>query len=143
MKQSDNYATPFWIRLLFENWFDPCPLNDDPEEDGLRRDWPDKTYVNPPYSNPLPWVEKSIEENKKGKSIVLLLLKFDCTTEWYARLKSANAHVLLPTERVKFNGETPPWSSALFILEKNGMDTELIRKTKELVEKKKQEVLNF
>jgi succinyl-CoA synthetase alpha subunit len=42
-------------------------LNDNPIINGLDVEWENKTYCNPPYSKPLPWINKAIEENKKGK----------------------------------------------------------------------------
>ena len=112
---TDDYNTPDWIRDMFDGYFDPCPFNPNWEIDGLKLDWKDKTFVNPPYSNPLPWVEKGIEENKKGKKIVFLL-KLDCSTKWFRYLHEAKAHIIFINERVKFNGKTPPFCCALFIL---------------------------
>lgn len=117
MTLSDNYRTPKWILNMFENWFDPCPFNPNPEIDGLKLHWEDKTYINPPYSNPLPWVLKAIEENKQGKQIALLL-KLDCSTRWYRELVNADAHFFFINERVKFNGKAPPWPNVLVILSK-------------------------
>ena len=117
-KESDNYKTPQWIMDMFEDWFDPCPLNPNPTIDGLNIEWKDKTYVNPPYSNPLPWVLKAIDENKQGKKIALLL-KLDCSTKWFMALQNANAHFLFINERVKFNGNVPPWCNVLVLLEVN------------------------
>jgi len=90
---NDNYATDKWIMEVFGEWFDPCPLLNDHQVDGLMRNWKDKTYCNPPYSNPLPWVEKAIEENKKGKTIVMLL-RVDTSTKWFAKLIEAKAKIL-------------------------------------------------
>jgi hypothetical protein len=115
--EKDNYPTPLWLMELFEDWYDPCPLNPNFEVDGLSLDWKDKTYVNPPYSGPLPWVLKAIEENKKGKTIALLL-KLDCSTKWYKELMNANAHIIFINERVKFNGKAPPFCNMIAILSK-------------------------
>jgi|26BtaG_2_1085354.scaffolds.fasta_scaffold03248_9 hypothetical protein len=88
---TDDYKTDKWLMNIFEGWFDPCPIN--PSFDGLKIEWQKKTFVNPPYSNPLPWVEKAIEENKKG-NVVVLLLKLDTSTKWFAKLFEANARLL-------------------------------------------------
>ena len=112
---NDNYKTPEWLMFLFKDFYDPCPLNPNPEIDGLKIEWKGKTYVNPPYSNPLPWVEKAIEENKKGKYIILLL-KLDCSTKWFRLLIEAGAHILFVNERIKFNGKAAPFPNTLFIL---------------------------
>ena len=113
---SDNYETPKWIMEMFKDWYDPCPINECFEADGLLTQWRDKTYVNPPYSDPLPWVEKAIEESKKGKLIVMLL-NVDTSTKWYAKLTEAGAHFLWFAERLRFSElKASPRPSMLVIL---------------------------
>lgn len=102
VKKGDNYKTPEWIMKIFENWFDPCPLNPNPRKNGLEIGWPDKTFVNPPYSNPLKWVEKAIYENSKGRTIAMLL-RVDTSTKWFAKLIEAKAEILWFSKRLKFN----------------------------------------
>jgi len=115
----DNYATDKWLMEIFGDWYDPCPLNPTPETDGLLLDWKDKTYVNPPYSTPLKWVEKAIEENKKGKTIVMLL-RVDTSTKWFAKLIEAKAHILWINKRLKHNtGKPANFPSMLVILNKS------------------------
>jgi len=115
---NDNYATDKRIMDLFDNWFDPCPLNSNPLVNGLKIDWKDKTYVNPPYSKPLEWIEKAIKENKKGKTIVMLL-RMDTSTKWFKKLQEANAVFLWVNGRLRFNGGKPaPFPSMLVILNK-------------------------
>lgn len=101
---TDNYGTPDWLMKVFEDWYDPCPLEDSPIHDGLRTDWKDKTYVNPPYSDPLPWVEKAIEESKKGKTIVMLL-KADTSTKLFAKLNECGARIFWMNRRMKFKDQ--------------------------------------
>lgn len=107
-KPNDSWHTDPWIMAIFEWWYDPCPYNPDFDPaihtDGLQVAWNKHTYVNPPYSNPLPWVEKAIEESKLGKTIVLLL-KHDSSTKWYARLHEAGAYFLPITGRLKHGGK--------------------------------------
>ncbi len=113
----DNHKSPSWILDLFSGWFDPCPLNDSPEIDGLSIDWKDKTYVNPPYSKPKPWIEKAILENKKGKTIAMLL-PVDTSTEWFRLLIEAKAHIMFPNERLRFSYMKTPsrWACMIIIL---------------------------
>jgi hypothetical protein len=118
----DSWATPKWLLEMFEGWFDPCPLNPNPIIDGLKIEWKDKTYVNPPYSKPLLWVKKAIEENKKGKTIVMLLTN-DLTTKYSKLLIEANAHFMFCMERLKFVNPnytkgTSRYGSMLVILQK-------------------------
>jgi hypothetical protein len=116
---NDNYATDERIMELFEDWFDPCPLNENPINDGLLIDWKDKTYCNPPYSNPLLWVTKAIDENKQGKTIVMLL-RMDTSTKWFRDLQQAGAVFLWISGRLKFGntGKNAPFPSMLVILNK-------------------------
>ena len=115
---NDNYATDNRIMDLFSNWFDPCPFNPNPTINGLNIDWKDKTYVNPPYSKPLEWVEKAIEENKKGKTIVMLL-RMDTSTRWFKLLQENGAMFLWINGRLRFNNLKPAnFPSMLVILNK-------------------------
>ena len=98
---TDSYKTPDWILKMFSGWYDPCPLNDNPEINGLETEWQDKTFVNPPYSNPMPWVEKAILESKKGKMIAMML-KHDSSTKWYAKLQEEGAQFLWFSKRLHF-----------------------------------------
>jgi len=105
-KESDLCNTPEWLKIHFNNHFDPCPQN--PLFDGLNIDWKNPSFVNPPYSEPLKWVEKAIIETKKGVNVIMLL-KVDPSTKWYKRLIENNAHFSYFNERISFihqiNGE--------------------------------------
>lgn len=114
----DSYATPKWLFDVFEGWFDPCPLNVNPNFDGLTIDWKDRTYVNPPYSKPHLWVDKAINEMKKGKLIVMLL-RADSSTKYFQKCQEFG-EVIYFGRRIKFNGKTPYFASMLVIF--NGLD---------------------
>jgi len=117
----DNYSTPDWLMEIFAGWFDPCPLDDSPKINGLEIEWKDKTYVNPPDSNPLGWVEKAIEENKKGKTIVMLL-RVDTSTKWFSKLVEANAEILWFSRRLRFkDNKGANFPSMLVILSKENL----------------------
>lgn len=73
---SDKWNTPSTLynqlNLEFKFDFDPCPKN--ATFDGLSIEWGKSNFVNPPYGRKYPlWVEKGVQEAKKGKSIVFLL----------------------------------------------------------------------
>jgi len=113
----DNYATDKWIMELFKEWFDPCPLNLNPEVDGLIIEWKNRTFINPPYSEPLKWVRKAISENRKGKFIVMLL-RMDTSTKWFRLLQENGAKFLWFNGRLKFNtGKSANFPSMLVIME--------------------------
>ena len=109
----DSYATPKWLMDIFGDYYDPCPFDFNPIFDGLNNEWRDKTYVNPPYSEPLKWVKKAVEEYKKGKLIVMLL-RADSSTEYF-RLCQEHGEVIYFGRRIKFNGKTPYFASMLVI----------------------------
>ena len=54
LEHPNSVATPQYIKDKltehFGNMFDPCPLNDNPEIDGLSIQWKDMNFINPPYS---------------------------------------------------------------------------------------------
>lgn len=72
-KATDHWATPAYIykQVKEKGYFDPCPLHS--EFNGLNISWNSPAFVNPPYSRLLVWVKKSIEENKKGVRVILLI----------------------------------------------------------------------
>lgn len=106
---SDKYETDSWIRAMFPSgiWFDPCPIDWVPTDPcGLTIRWRTRTFVNPPYSNPLPWVRKAIDCNYLDGHIVVMLLKHDSSTEWYRLLHEAGAHFILINRRLKYGTKT-------------------------------------
>jgi hypothetical protein len=66
--------------------FDPCPYPRPEGFDGLKVEWGQSSYVNPPFGSVeytddngkvkkrgvTAWVRKAIEEHKKGKTVVLV-----------------------------------------------------------------------
>lgn len=97
--EKDNWETPDWLTEHFRGHFDPCPSN--PSFNGLKVDWKSPTYINPPYSNPLPWVEKAFIEAKKGIKIVMLL-RCDPSTVWYRKLIEGKAIISFFNPRFRF-----------------------------------------
>jgi len=76
--KSDKWITPpeIYSKLNeeFKFNYDPCPIEyKDGDKDGLKADWGDSTFCNPPYSNVALWIKKSHDEWKKGKQIVMLI----------------------------------------------------------------------
>ena len=110
---SDAYCTPLWLanKLPLVD-VDPCS-NDlslihtlwryglDKLLDGLRLPWRGKAFVNWPYSTPMPWALKAIEEMMLGHCTDLIVLcKLDPSTEWWSVITT---EVLGPIDRWDFN----------------------------------------
>ena len=79
---SDDYYTPKWVFDALAIQFDvdvasppdgppntPCDAYYTQETDGLSQDWFGTVFMNPPYSNPTPWVHKWLEH---GDGIALV-----------------------------------------------------------------------
>ncbi len=88
----DNWRTPPWLlELIFPDgvYFDPCEEN--PEglrtSEGLTSSWPTNIplFLNPPYSNPGPWLRKAAVHGGP----VVCLVKSDHSTEWWQRYAPA------------------------------------------------------
>ena len=113
---NDSSKSPKWMFDLFHDCFDPCPLDDNPKIDGLKINWKKRNFVNPPYSDKLPWIKKAIEEQKKGNTSILLL-PLDSSAAWYHDLIIPNAIILAFRGRLELdNGKHPRYGSffALF-----------------------------
>ncbi len=109
-KGNDEYCTPDWLKKgLFKGWYDPCPINAESMlKDSLASSWPScKLFINPPYSNPLPWVIRGIAESRKGKTVAFLL-KFDSSTVWFSKLLEAGGHIMPIIGRLHFNNMKGP-----------------------------------
>ncbi len=62
-----------------------------------------KCFMNPPYSNPLPWVKKAYEESQKGCTVVCLL-PADISTKWFHEWVIGKAEIRLVRGRISFDG---------------------------------------
>jgi hypothetical protein len=77
--------------------YDPCPYPRPEGFDGLKVSWPESTYCNPPFRKQdgigiAAFARKAIDENKLGKTVVLVLPTFgtiNCLLEAGAELRSA------------------------------------------------------
>ena len=118
---NDNYRTPadFKAQLAHEFHFmdfDPCPIN----QEGLRvydgeTKWPKgDLFINPPYSEPAPWITKAIEHAQRGNTVVMLL-RGDTSTKWFHELVLPNAEIRFVKGRIRFNGEPAPFASIIAI----------------------------
>ena len=86
------------MNARFSFTFDPCPWPKPEDFDGLTREWGVSNYVNPPFGSIMhegkkkgatAWVRKAIEENRKGKRVVLVYP----IDKWILMLLAAGARV--------------------------------------------------
>ena len=76
------YLTPECIASKYIDFFDPCPFPR-PEWNGLQVEWGEKAFVNPPFRNVRPWVEKAITESQKGCLVHMLIPPAVSTLAWH------------------------------------------------------------
>ena len=112
-KNTDEWATPKFIyeQAMDKGMYDPCPLGC--QVDGLQTEWGESNFVNPPYSQLLKWITKSIVEHGKGKS-VLLLIPARTDTKAFKSLFEYGSEITFITGRLRFNeANTAPFPSML------------------------------
>lgn len=102
---SDEWATPAETFNALDAEFsftdDACPLGGD--VNGLLREWGSPCFVNPPYSDITPWMEKATLEWHAGKTIVLLVPSRTCTRWWHDYAMKAT-EIRFIRGRLKFGG---------------------------------------
>ena len=113
----DQYFTPKWVFDALNMTFDvdvcspvggvpwiPAVNHFDIERDGLVNEWNGNVWMNPPYSQPKPWIEKFVAH---GKGIALIAMSR--SNAFYALWNNVDARFCVPTKHMKF--ETPEGKS--------------------------------
>jgi DNA N-6-adenine-methyltransferase (Dam) len=137
--QGDEYGTPAPIveivRAFYGGQIDCDPASNETaqktvraiqyftkEQDGLKQQWLGTTFLNGPYSDLAPWVEKLISEYEAGHvTEAIVLTNAAVGTEWFNLLLDAAAGACILRDRVRFllNGEarnSPMTGQMLFYL---------------------------
>ena len=110
--KSDKWATPIELYNKlndeFHFTFDPCPITwKEGDPDGLDIEWGTCTFVNPPYSQVAKWIEKSYDEWKKGKKVVMLINSITDTKAFH-KFILPYAEIRFIQGRVKFVNSNEP-----------------------------------
>lgn len=117
-QDKDLWATPWWV-IWFAQWYwgfkfdlDACAMAHNaktkkyisPEQDTLKTDWKGRfCWFNPPYSNPLPFVMRAIEQSVLHNKTVVMLLNLDCSTKWFNLcVSNAKEIVYITDSRIPF-----------------------------------------
>lgn len=132
--KTDHWETPWPLVRSLEEEFGPFEL--DPAattesakaprfftaaEDGLAQPWaPARVFLNPPYSDIVPWLRKSIEEATRG-ALVVALLPVRTDRDWWHDILMPHAEIRFQRGRQRFIGPDgttigrPVFASALAI----------------------------
>ena len=97
--------------------FDPCPP--DPTFDGLKVEWGQSNFVNPPYGREIvKWCRKALGEHLNGKTVVMLVASRTDTGWWHEYIMKAT-EIRFIRGRLKFKGHGPkgcaPFPSAVVV----------------------------
>jgi hypothetical protein len=105
--RSERFTPPHIIRRLGEFDLDPacgdlCPNRTarrrfTPIQNGLTRKWTGRVWLNPPFENCKPWVERMVAHNN---GILLIFTKPQA--DWYRRAVSKAGYVFLFNDNVRF-----------------------------------------
>ena len=115
---SDDWHTPPEIVAEFEQEFgafdcDPCcrpttakaPLFYTKEDDGLAQPWCGRVWLNPPYSDPGPWLKKAGECVANGDcELVVALVPASTDTRWFHDYVLGKAELRFRKGRIRFYG---------------------------------------
>jgi phage N-6-adenine-methyltransferase len=115
---TDEWHTPPEILADLEREFgpftlDPCcrqqtakaPRFYTRDDDGLLQPWFGRVWLNPPYSNPGPWLKKAKEVVRNGTcELVVALLPASTDTAWFHDYVLGHAEIRFKRGRVRFYG---------------------------------------
>ena len=111
LDHKNDWATPkeFYDSLDkdFNFNFDPCPLGHDISKwDGLKIDWKERNFINPPYSRGLKeaFIRKAIKESHKGKLCVMLLPVSTSTIIFHRTILPEDPEINFVFGRIRFCG---------------------------------------
>ncbi len=119
---SDSWCTPRWLCDALGYFdLDPCSnarshVNAEVRydltrgQDGLKLEWYGSTFVNPPYSDPLPWSQKLARYGSPWVTLV----KLDPSTKWWAALMPAASGWAAFNHRIGFDRPDKPPITANF-----------------------------
>lgn len=113
--KTDLWATPQWLfdELDAEFGFDldACATPDNakckrfftPEQDGLKQNWKNTVWCNPPYGRQIgQWVKKAHDSAAVNGAVVVMLLPARTDTRWFHDYIYGKAEVRFLRGRIKF-----------------------------------------
>lgn len=144
MKKSDQWETPQELFDELNNEFnftiDLCATENNTKCERFCKDYLNyflncghRGFMNPPYSNPRPFIKKAWEDSKH--CLIVCLLKCDTSTKWWGIFWNYETHqpklgvqIRFFPKRIKYdrpdkgnNSSGPTFSSCLIILDRRKM----------------------
>lgn len=112
MSDRDSWATPKWLTDLLPHVdLDPCSnarstvrarqaYSLDSGQDGLALPWSGSVFVNPPFSDIMPWAEKAANSDTTALGF---LVNVDSSTQWWSTLTRLLPYAFLFARRIQFS----------------------------------------
>lgn len=130
LNHKDDWQTPhtFYEQLNqeFNFNFDPCPHQHDTDLwDGLKIEWKERNFINPPYSLNLKeaFVKKAVKESGKGKLCVCLLPVSTSTKLFHNFILPNKTEIRFLYKRLRFSGVN---SKGETVVNKTGMHDSML-----------------
>lgn len=125
----DKWETPPKLYQALDAEFhfgrDPCPITWQPgDPDGLKIEWEQATFCNPPYSQLSKWLVKARAEFDKGKTVVLLINSNTDLKVFHETILPV-AELRFVQGRLKFvgpNGASPHTKPSMIVILKPGAE---------------------
>jgi len=128
-RTSDDYWTPKWIFDALKLTFDldvacppegpmhtPCNAYYTQAENGLTSPWHGRVFMNPPYSNCSPWVNKWLDH---GNGIAIVCVS---KSKWADRLWMESDGIVLLKQNMKFVQGSIPWPTLIAAIGKDNAE---------------------
>ena len=119
-KESDHVRTPKYllqfIEMMFGVFWDGCPYKC--EWDTFDVEWHPVTYINPPFSNVVPFIKKAYCHWKTGNTVIMLIRNHPSiiASEWWHNYVLGSAQVYCINHRIIFEGYDQPSRFGCFLL---------------------------
>jgi phage N-6-adenine-methyltransferase len=102
----------------------------DKERDSLAQDWSrlrGKLWLNPPYADIAPWVEKCYRSTREPGRNIFVLIPASVGSNWYRDWVHTKCDVYFLNPRLKFDGATSLYPRDLMLCVYGGMDEDEVK----------------
>jgi len=115
--------TPQWLYQLLNAHFgpfdhDPCP---DPRPEGCdgldrKQPWGVRNYLNPPFKDLAPWVERAVHEYQQHQKRSVMLIPFRVNNHWFLQHLWERWPILPILREIRFEGYTKTFPAPMCVV---------------------------
>jgi len=157
--KTNEWETPQWFFNLLNTEFnftlDPCATDNNHKcekyftisSNGLKQDWSnDIVFMNPPYGGHTgDWIKKSLNESKKGATVVCLIVSATDRSYWHDYIFPYAKQIRFIRGRLKFGeaDSTAPFASAVIIFSPRNFNEKIIYYSESISKRKNSQEQTF